>query len=659
MVKSGTHKGRGDSTGGLRDRGAASTGEEPRVTIEELEISNAELRATLDRLREEITDLQSANADLKAQVAAHSAQTGLMSVAVANVQEGVLITAGGLEWPGSEILFANAALCEMTGHTPQELVGQKPQLLLGDTANRDCGEYLRAELQAGRSACCEVTTTRKDGSQLPVELTVAPVVSTDGRTTSFVSVHRDDSSRRRAEQDRAQLAAIVEWSEDAIIGKALDGTIESWNAAAERIFGYSRAEALGQSAAMLVPPEHQAEFRSVLDRVVRGEHVGHIETVRQCKAGETIHVSHSVSPVCDNSGQIVGASAISRDITERKLAEAALHDREERLRAVLDTATDAIITIDRDGIIQGVNPATSQMFGYGQDELVGRNVTMLMPPPYCDEHEDYIARYLQTGEARIIGTGREVSARRKNGTTFPVDVAVSEIDHLGIFTGIIRDISERKRLEHEVLDIAANEQRRIGQGLHDELGQHLGGLGMTADALAKRLARQQNATEADMARGIQQGLKEAGALVRTLAYGLVPVDVASHSLADALNGLAARFHEREGLDCTFDCPDDVNVEDNQTATHLFRIAQEAATNAIRHGSPSHIRITLVKQNDLGILTIRDDGTGYRASPPDQTEGVGLRSMRYRADQIGARLDVQSSPGEGTTVTCTIPLEPVR
>lgn len=129
----------------------------------------------------------------------------------------------------------------------------------------------------------------------------------------------------------------------------------------------------------------------------------------------------------------------------------ALREREERMQAVLNTAADAIITIDRRGIMEGVNPATARMFGFTQQELVGKNVAMLMPSPYCEEHDGYIARYLETGVAHIIGIGREVVGKRKDGSTFPLDLAVSQIDHLGLFTGILRDITERVESRKQLL----------------------------------------------------------------------------------------------------------------------------------------------------------------------------------------------------------------
>ena len=196
-----------------------------------------------------------------------------------------------------------------------------------------------------------------------------------------------------------------------------------------------------------------------------------------------------------------------RVIVEHQQAEKSLRDREARLRAIIDTAVDAIITIDERGLIQSTNPATEKMFGYTTTELIGQNVSTLMPSPYREEHDGYLMRYLQTGVKRIIGIGREVSGRRKDGTVFPVELAVSEM-HAdgGRFTGILHDATRRKELEREILEIADLEQERIGQDLHDNVGQELTALGLLTDALLESI-REHSPADLDLTRKISQGLR--------------------------------------------------------------------------------------------------------------------------------------------------------
>jgi two-component system CheB/CheR fusion protein len=463
----------------------------------------------------------------------------------------------------------------------------------------------------------------------------------------------DVTARRQAEDAVRRLAAIVESSDDAIIGLTLEGTIVSWNAGAEAIFGYSAAEAVGQSFFLLVPPAREEELRQIHERIRKGERGRPFRTRRFRKDGREIVVSATHSPIRDTTGQIVGISAIDRDVTEQERVEAALAASEAKLRAVVDTAVDAIVTIDERGIIDAVNPATEKMFGYSAGELVGQNVKMLMPAPFGEEHDGYLARYLRTGEKRIIGIGREVQGRRKDGLVFPVDLAVSELrgQQRRMFTGAIRDISARKQLEREVLEVATLEQRRIGQALHDSSGQELTALGLLAETLTETLENQAPAA-LPLAAKVRDGLRRVLAQVRGYSRGLIPVEVDSRGLRAALAELATRTSEVHGVRCSFDCREPVDLDDNQTATHLYHIAQEAVTNALRHGQPQNIAIRLEGDGKLLTLSIQDDGAGFPPEPLD-SKGMGLKIMRYRAGLIQGRLTVEPAPTAGTIVTCTL------
>jgi PAS domain S-box-containing protein len=367
-------------------------------------------------------------------------------------------------------------------------------------------------------------------------------------------------------------------------------------------------------------------------------------------------------------GEFAGYIGSCIDITDRKHAE-------EALRAVLDTAADAIITIDRRGAIASVNPATERMFGYTQDELIEQNVNILMPPPYRDEHDGYIERYLQTGAARVIGSGREAVGRRKDGSTFPVDLAVSEVEHLGLFTGIIRNISERKELQLHVLEIANAEQQRIGQELHDGTGQELTGLTLLAGTLAdlvrgawqsghigeatRTLADAEHQRIEQVATRLVQGLADANKHVSQLSHGIMPVQVDAQGLQSALCELAAATNGQQNLTCLFDCSGPVEIRNNTTAAHLYRIAQEALSNALRHGRADRILIALAQQSNQITVAVTDNGVGFdpRARRlAAAARGMGLRTMEYRAGLIGGTLHIERNERGGTVVRCTIPRE---
>ena len=343
---------------------------------------------------------------------------------------------------------------------------------------------------------------------------------------------------------------------------------------------------------------------------------------------------------------------------QRKWSEKVLYESEQRMRAVLNTAIDAIITIDQRGIITSVNPATQRMFGYTQEELVGKNVNMLMPAPYRDEHDGYIARYLETGETRIFGIGREVVGRYKDGTVFPIDLTVSEVDQLGLFTGVIRDISERKELQKQVLEIAAEEDRRIGHELHDHTQQQLTGLGLLARNVAKsldKLGGQSKEIGVDLkekAWEVCEGLEETARHVSLLARGLIPVEVDAHGLRSALTELVDRLDQSSEVSFRFTCDEEVEVVDNFTATHLYRIAQEAINNAIKHSQADRIEISLQQLDDGTMLSVSDNGIGIPDRRP-RGPGMGVRVMAYRAKLIGASFNVTHADGGGTKAVCTL------
>jgi two-component system sensor kinase FixL len=207
----------------------------------------------------------------------------------------------------------------------------------------------------------------------------------------------DIGTRRAAQLTNTRLAAIVASSDDAIIGKTIDGIVTDWNGGAQLIFGYSAEEMIGQPIARLLPPGLEDEEEKILARVRKGEKVDHFETRRRCKDGTIIDVSVTVSPVWDDDGRLIGASKVARDITAARAAQAALREPEAHLQSVLDTVPDAMVVIDTRGIMQSFSATAERLFGYSADEAVGKNVSILMPQPYRGHHDAYLSRYMANG----------------------------------------------------------------------------------------------------------------------------------------------------------------------------------------------------------------------------------------------------------------------
>jgi len=267
--------------------------------------------------------------------------------------------------------------------------------------------------------------------------------------------------RHSAEDSAERLAALVRNVPDAIITIDEKGCIESFNAAAERIFGYQAEEIIGHNVKQLMPEPYRSEHDGYLQRfhatgesICLGKGKREVEGLRKDGSVFPLDLATSEMRLHDRRLYI----GVLRDITERKQAEAELLSSKAQLRAVFDNAVDGIISIDEQGRIQIFSPAAEKIFGYRAEEVLGKNIDMLMPEPYRSEHDGYLRHYLQTGEARILGVGpREVSGLRKNGETFPIDLATSEM-HVGetrYFLGMVRDISHKVQGEQKMRQLSS------------------------------------------------------------------------------------------------------------------------------------------------------------------------------------------------------------
>ena len=348
--------------------------------------------------------------------------------------------------------------------------------------------------------------------------------------------------------------------------------------------------------------------------------------------------------------------AIKR-ILRNQETQKALRDSEARFRAVIETAVDAIVMIDATGTITDFNPAAEKLFGYRADEAIGRNVRMLMPEPYRQEHDGYIRRYLETGERRIIGIGREVVGRRKDGSTFPMELAVSEVklDDRRLFTGIVRDLTERHRLMNQIVHVAAEEQQRIGHDLHDGLGQELTGISLLAGSLRRRLADADRPEPGD-AGEIVELVNDAIAHLRGLVKGLCPVKLQGDGLMHALEELANYVENRFEVTCQVHVAEPIDFRDRSTATHVYYIAREAVHNAVRHGRPGRVSIELSTiDSETARLQVTDDGIGLPENP-DRSNGRGMQIMAHRTRMMNGIFRAQrASEDGGTLIQCTFPL----
>jgi PAS domain S-box-containing protein len=350
----------------------------------------------------------------------------------------------------------NAAAEHMFGYPADQAIGQSIRMIIpGDRQQEE--DYVLSRIRAGEAVTdFETVLQRKDGRTVPISLAVSPVHDDNGVLIGASTIARDISDRPEADLAVRRLAAVVESSDDAIVTKNLESTILTWNAAAERLFGYGADEVIGRSIRLIIPPDRQTEEDYVLSQIRAGEAVRHYETLRLRKDGVLIPISLTVSPIRNAAGTVIGASKIARDISDRKRADLVAH----RLAAVVESSDDAIVSKDLNGTIMSWNPAAERMFGYTAGEAIGRSIRMIIPPELQAEEDMVLGRI----RGRQSVDHYETRRRRKDGSELLVSLTVSPIvDQTGVVTGaskIARDITERARLQ-----AVAAEQTAIAQKL--------------------------------------------------------------------------------------------------------------------------------------------------------------------------------------------------
>jgi PAS domain S-box-containing protein len=582
----------------------------------------------------------------------HSEELFRMAFAQASVGLAITDSKGHFVW-------VNKAYSVLTGYSENELCVQD---FSGVTHSNDLLKIKRsiAQLRGGEigSFVIQQRYVKKAGDVIWVQNTVSAIHDADGKTTNFVALTENITEHKRAEEEQSLLATIVESSEDAIIGRKLDGTIISWNRGAERIYGYSAKEAIGRLYSFLVPTDRMKGLDEIREKIKRGERVEHYESVRLANGGKSVDISLTVSAIKDVHGALFGFSTVGRNIAIRKRGEA---ERGRLMRQLGERIKELTAMYDVAHLLQMEGKSTRTLLG---------EITSLLPATW--QHPEIAAARVQLGEmefktlnyrsSRWSQWAEFTTADGRKGKVEVVYLAKRPLDAEGPFSieerNLIDAVAEnlkvyldRKYLESEILEISEREQRRIGQDLHDGLSQRLRGVAYLSHALTEDLA-QKSLSEAKDAGRITQLLNEALAEVHALARGHFPISLEADGLMSALRELASNIQDIYKISCWLACSKHVLIEDSSVAMNLFRIAQEAIQNAIKHGKATRVVIRLVKKNEIIELAVKDNGKGLPRHF-EKRQGMGLKIMDHRANMIGAELQVQRMAAGGTLLTCSL------
>jgi len=421
-----------------------------------------------------------------------------------------------------------------------------------------------------------------------------------------------------------------------------------------RVFGYDAigpTDQLGGLLAIVHPDDRERVLQSVLAQRERATNYELGYRIRH-QDGRWRHVRHAGTYHLGPDGRPIRALGVIEDVTEAQ---------EQRLQlqlqaAIIERMSEGVMLVSRDGTMHFVNPALEKLYGYGRGELAGRNAHMLSFR--SSANFEGLLRTVFEGTTDDRTSIIDLEGRRRDGTLCPVQGYFSSmtLGDMRCVVAVITDVSERKQLEREVMQVATRVQQRIGSDLHDGLGQQLAGVAMMLQGLGQRVAKAgvvSLSAEVDEIVGL---VNAAIRSTRSLARGLSPVRPSREGLLEGFEELVNQVLERYRIRVHMELslPEQMSLDEN-TATNLYRIAQEGVLNAARHAGATQIHLRLrVAGPDVELLVI-DDGRGF--DPLEFARGgMGLRIMRFRAQLIGGYLSVESRPGAGTTIRCRCPVQ---
>ena len=551
-------------------------------------------------------------------------------------------------------LFANSAFAQVAGSVDARLQGQTLEQVVG----AELEEVIRGQnllvLTGDRTLTFDVSWPHPEGARA-MSVSRGVYRNHRGEVVGLFGVLTDVTDRKKAEKrlekSEGHFRALIENCADRLGLIAADGTIQYASPSTRRILGYEPYDLVGTNVFLWVHPD---------DLMVLKFHFGELMHLPGASVNGQYRILHkdggwqwmeftATNLLADESVRAIVIN--ERDISERKQSEVEMM----RFEAMVESSNDAIVGADLSGLVTSWNPAAERIFGYSGEEILGQSGGKLVPAELLKE-------YLQIRTEALKGKAAvdfETVRVGKDGKKIEVSLTISPIrgrsHKVEGFSEIMRDITERRRLEKEILGISDRERQRLGQDLHDDLCQHLVGISLVGNLLYEDLARLGMA-QADDAKQVTELIRKAVDQARSLARGLAPLNLTDSGFMAGLEALVTHTERMFRTPCVFECEAPVLMKSASVAMHLYRITQEALHNAAKHSQASNIRVRLEAVEGAILVSVCDNGVGL----PDPTtvevragSGLGMHTMRYRARLIGATLEIKRNPHGGTTVQCRL------
>jgi PAS domain S-box-containing protein len=490
-------------------------------------------------------------------------------------------------------------------------------------------------------------------------------------------LYRQDAEQRAARRTlrdvEVRVGDVLNSAMDAIIVVDHQQRVVLFNDAAEQVFRWSRTAVLGQTLDVLLPARFRAIHRQHVQQFgetgASSRRMGAKMVLTGLRAdGEEFPIEASISQFGEDSQRLY--TVILRDITERMRTEGSLARSEARLRGILDSAMDAIVTVDQRQHIVLFNAAAEAVFGCPQKEAIGAPLAGFIPERFRAEHAGHIRRFGETvTDSRRMATQRIVTGLRRNGEEFPIDASISQISEgdQKFYTVILRDVTTRvkadealRRSKEELFEFATaanhlreQERRKIARELHDELAQALTGLKMDISWIKGKLrAPPAIAEKLDTMETLLDGTVAA---TRRISSDLRPMMLDDLGLVPAIEWLTQSFSERTEIRCKLAIADpEMDLQDPH-ATTIYRVLQESLTNVAKHARASTVEVTLERADGEVALTVRDDGVGFSLENSRKPSSYGIIGMRERIYLVGGKVLIVSAPGDGTRIEFRLPL----